>query len=91
MATSVKMDEETKSRLEELQAEVKLATGEKVTQQELLSKLVAQAWESREAFVDSFRETHVPLSEAEREAFHRGTISSGVETGEEDIDEVLYE
>lgn len=91
MATSVKMDEETKSRLEELQAEVKLRTGEKVTQQEVLEKLVAQAWESRDEFVDSFRETDIPLSEAEREAFHRGTISSGVETDEDDIDEIIYE
>lgn len=32
MATSVKMDEDTKSRLERLQAEIRLETGQKVTQ-----------------------------------------------------------
>lgn len=90
MATAVKMGEEAKSRLEELQAEIKLRTGKKVTQQEILSRLVADAYESKSAFVDTFRETTVPLSEAEREAFHSGMFSSGVETDEDDIDDILY-
>lgn len=90
MATAVKMDEEAKSLLEELQAEVKLETGKKVTQQELLSRLVEDAYESKSEFVDSFRETTVPLSDEEREAFHSGMFSSGVETDEDDIDDVLY-
>lgn len=32
----------------------------------------------------------VPLSDAEIEGMHRGRISSGVETDEADIDEILY-
>ena len=40
MGTSVEMDEETSSRLEELQAQIKLETGRKVSQQELLRRLV---------------------------------------------------
>lgn len=32
MATAVKVDEDAKSRLEELQAEIRLRTGETVTQ-----------------------------------------------------------
>ena len=44
MTTSVKMDEETKSQLEELQAKIKLETGRKVTQQELLRRLVDDAY-----------------------------------------------
>ena len=90
MATSVKMDERTKSRLEELQAEIRLATGEKVTQQELLERLVEDVYESKGEFIDSFRETTVPLSEEAIEQFHSGTTASGVETDEEDIDEILY-
>ena len=90
MATAVKMDEETKSTLEELQAEIKLKTGKKVTQQEVLSRLVESVSESRSEFVDSFRETSVSLSEEEIEQFNKGMISSGVETDEEDIDEILY-
>jgi hypothetical protein len=90
MATAVKMDEETKSKLEELQAEIKLKTGKNVTQQEVLSRLVESAVESRSEFVDSFRDTPEALSDEEVRQFNEGMISSGVETGEEDIDDVLY-
>lgn len=90
MATAVKMDEETKSQLEELQAEIKLKTGEKVTQQELLARLVQSAVDSRSEFVDSFRDVSTSLSDAEFEAFDSGTVSSGVETDEVDIDDILY-
>jgi len=90
MATAVKVDEDAKARLEELQAEIRLRTGEKVTQQELLTRLIDDAYESREEVIDSFRNTTVPLSEAEKDAMRAGRISSGVETDEEDIDEILY-
>ena len=90
MATAVKVGEEAKSRLEELQAEIRLRTGEKVTQQELLSRLIDDAYESRDEVIDSFRKATVPLSDGEIEAMGRGRISSGVETDEEDVDEILY-
>jgi hypothetical protein len=90
MATAVKVDEDAKSRLEELQAEIRLRTGEKVTQQDLLTRLIDDAYESRDEVIDSFRKSTVPLSEAEKEAMREGRISSGVETDEEDIDEILY-
>ena len=51
MATAVKMDEETKSKLEELQAEIKLKTGKKVTQQDVLARLVESVSESRSEFI----------------------------------------
>jgi hypothetical protein len=89
MATAVKMDEDTKSKLEELQAEIKLRTGRKVTQQELLERLVDSAYGSRAEFVDSFRTTG-SLSPEDVDAFNRGQISSGVRTDEADIDEILY-
>ena len=91
MATAVKMDEETKSQLEALQAEIKLKTGEKVTQQEILAKLVESAVESRSEFIDSFRSGTTALTDEEIEQFNEGRISSGVETDEADIDEILYE
>lgn len=90
MATAVRMDEETKSHLEELQAEIRLRTETKVTQQEILERLVEDAYESKSAFVDSFRSTTVPLSEAEKEAMAEGRFSSGVQTDEDDVDDVLY-
>ncbi len=90
MATSVKMDDDTKSRLERLQAEIRLKTGKRVTQQEVLARLVERAIESKTDLVDSFREERVPVPEEDREAFHDGMVSSGVTTSEEDIDDVLY-
>jgi len=90
MTTAVKMDDEAKSKLEELQAEIKLRTGNKVTQQEILSRLIESAIESRSEFIDSFRSGTVALDDDELEAFNQGMISSGVETDEEDIDEILY-
>ena len=90
MATAVKMDRESKSKLEDLQAEIKLKTGTKVTQQEILARLLDSAMESRAEFIDSFRDGPASLSEAEIEQFNRGTIASGVETTEEDIDDILY-
>ena len=90
MPTAVKMDGETKSKLEALQAEIKLKTDQKVTQQKILARLVEHAFESKAELIDSFRPERVPVTEAEREAFHEGMVASGVETSEEDIDDILY-
>lgn len=90
MGTAVKVEEEAKSRLEELQAEIRLRAGESVTQQELLSRLIDDAYESHEEFVDSFRESAVPLSDEEKAAMQGGQFSSGTETDEDDLDEILY-
>jgi len=90
MATSVKIDETVKSRLEELQARIKLETGRKVTQQELLDRLVTDAYDDREEFVRGFRDEYEPPTDEEIEVLLTPTISSGVETDEDDIDEVLY-
>ena len=90
MATSVKVDDRTKDRLERLQAEIRLQTGRKVTQQEILTRLVERAIESKAELIDSSRESPFPLSDEEREQFHEGMGSSGVETTEDDIDDIVY-
>jgi CHASE3 domain sensor protein len=90
MSTAVQVDEDAKSKLEELQAEIKLKTGKKVTQQEILTQLIESAVESKTEFVDSFRDGARSLSEREIEALNQGRFASGVETDEEDIDEILY-
>lgn len=90
MATSVKMDERTKDRLERLQAEIKLETGRKVTQQELLKQLLDSAYESRSEFIDSFRDEWDGLSDDEIDRLLSGTVDSGNPVEEDEIDDVLY-
>lgn len=90
MTTSVKMDEETKSYLERLQAEIRLKTDRQVTQQDLLARLVEDAYESKADLIESFRETTVPVDDEARRRFHEGTFDSGKTTEESDIDEILY-
>lgn len=48
------MDEATKSRLEELQAEIKLETGKRVTQQELLDRVLYAHHDTDAARHDDF-------------------------------------
>lgn len=90
MTTAVKVADAAKSRLEELQAEIRLRTGRNVTQQELLTRLIDDAYASRAAVIDSFRESTVPLSAAQKDAMQEGRFRSGSETDEGDIDEILY-
>ncbi|WP_049929141.1 hypothetical protein [Halopiger goleimassiliensis] len=91
MATSIKVTDATKSRLEELQAEIRLETGTNVTQQELLERIVTDSYESKDELIDSFRDEFEPLSAEEIDQWLSETVSSGVETAEADIDDVLYD
>lgn len=90
MSTSIKVTDRTKSRLERLQAEIRLETGRTITQQELLDRIVSRTYDSKDALIESFREEFEPLSDVETEAWLSGTVASGIETDEEDIDDVLY-
>jgi hypothetical protein len=91
MTPSVNVDEETKERLEELQAAIRLRTGRAITQTELLGQIVDRGYESRKEVIDSFKESTVPLSESEKAAMQQGRFSSGNETSESDVDGVLYD
>ncbi|WP_254864075.1 hypothetical protein [Halovivax gelatinilyticus] len=90
MTTSVKVTDTTKSRLEELQAEIRLETGRNVTQQELLERIVTGTHASTETVIDSFRDEFEGLPEKEIDRWLSDTIDSGIETNEDDIDDVLY-
>jgi len=91
MATSVKLGEDAKDKLEQLQAELRLERGQKVSQQELLDRIVSREFESKEALFDSFADDFEGLSDEDIEAFLSNTFDSGVETTEDDIDRILYE
>jgi predicted transcriptional regulator len=92
VATSIKIGEDTKDRLEQLQAEIKLETGRKVTQQELLDRIVAREFESKAALLDSFRDEWEGLSATEIEAWLAGPTPSA-DSGDPslgDHDEQIY-
>ena len=91
MSTSIKISERAKSKLEELQAEIRLETGKKVTQQELLDRLVEESYESKDEVVDSYRDDFDGLSQEEIDQWLSGTSDWGTETSEEDVDEILYD
>lgn len=90
MSTSVKVTDTTKSQLEELQAEIRLETGQNVTQQELLERIVTDTYESKDELIESFRDDFESLSDEEIDQWLSGTVDSGVETNEDEIDDVLY-
>lgn len=86
MATSVKMRDADKERLDRLQAVILAETGEKLTQQELLSRLLNLA-EGRWPML-----VHRP-TEATAEQIEELLalpMDTGQETTEEEIDEILY-
>lgn len=86
----MKIDEGTKSRIEELQARIKIETGKKVTQEEVLEKVVSHAMSTEDEIIESFKELSVPLSDDEIDDFHEGISDWDEDLGEDEIDEVLY-
>lgn len=91
MTTSVKVSDDAKSLLEELQAEIRLETGRKVSQQELLDRMIRRSFETKAELIDSFRESKVPLSEEEIDEYLSYTFSSDEPIDEDDIDRILYD
>jgi len=90
LGTTVRMREEDKQKLERLRAMATLATGQKVSQEELLGAVLDDALSHGESFLaESFGEPK-SLSEEDFEKL-LGLVSDwGVETRSQDIDRVLY-
>lgn len=91
MAPLVPINEDTKTTLDDLRVAIREETGTNVTRKALLAKLVASAADSRSELVDSFRDGTEMLTDDELAQFDEGRISSGIETDEDDIDDILYE
>lgn len=90
VTTSVKIREDTKRRLERLQADLASLFGQDLTFQELLDAVakVSEADPARVAAVNS--RVKLPLSAAARRRVLSRAWDWGVEDTERDIDEVLY-
>lgn len=86
MATSVKMTEEDKHRLDRLQGELMVHTGRRVSQQELLSRLLNLGEAERERLLE---EGTIPMSAHEIDLMSHLCVDSHKRTREEDIDRAV--
>jgi hypothetical protein len=76
-----------KKEFERLQSELSLKFGKKITQQELLSRIIELVKDSKE---DIIHLNILPLSEEEIEKIRNLQSDWGVETTEEELDDILY-
>jgi ATP-dependent Zn protease len=63
MTPSVYIAETTQDRLQRLREEITLETGQKVTQEDLLERIVEQSYEARRTLIDSYRDEWEGLAE----------------------------
>ena len=90
LGTTVRVREEDKEKLERLRAMATLASGQKVSQEELLGAVLDDALSHGESFLaESFGERRT-LTGKEFEKLLDLISDWGVETGSGEIDEVLY-
>jgi hypothetical protein len=90
LGTTVRVRDEDKEKLERLRARATLASGQKVSQEELLGAVLDDALSHGESFLAEAFGERKPLSGKEFEKL-LGLVSDwGVETSSREIDEILY-
>ena len=88
MATSVKMRDVDKRRLDRLQGALTLRSGRKVSQEELLSWLLNMGERNQEQL---YADGPKPMTEKEITAMSRLSVRTGIRTREEEIDAAVAE
>jgi len=88
MATSVKMRDRDKRRLDRLQGELTLRRGRKLSRQELLSWLVSLGESEMERLL---KDATRPMTEREIASMERLIVDTGVRTRETEIDRAAAE
>ena len=86
MATSVKMRDEDKRRLDRLQGEVVARGGRRISQQDLLARLLDIAESEKERLL---QDTSPPMTKREIAVMRRLCVHTGIATREEDIDRIV--
>ena len=90
LGTTVRVRDEDKEKLERLRVMAVLATGQKVSQEELLGVVLDDALSHGESFLTERFGHRKPLSEKDFEKI-LGLVSDWrVETSSREIDEILY-
>lgn len=91
MTTSIKVDNETKNKIEQLRAKILLNTGQKITQQQLVGLLTEWGVKNLEAIEQLILDQPTILSGDERREYHKFRKSTGFRTSSKEIDSLLYE
>lgn len=86
MATSVKMRERDKRRLDRLQGELTVRRGRKMSQQELLAWLLQLGEAEKHRLAE---DAGRPMTDREIAAMERLVVRTGIRTREEEIDRVV--
>ncbi len=90
MTTSIKVDDETKHKIEQLRAQLLLNTGQKITQQQLVGLLTEWGMNNLEKIEQVVLDQPTILSEDERKAYQKFRKTTGVRTSSKEIDKFLY-
>ena len=90
MSTTVRVDDDVKAELDRLQGLVQMETGQRLSQSELLARLVRYAHRRPEIVLDESKPWTPPTIEQLARLFEK-VRDWGVETDVSKIDEVLYE
>ncbi|MCD6528865.1 hypothetical protein J7L06_01035 [Candidatus Bathyarchaeota archaeon] len=90
MSTSVKISVECKRLLERLQARLVIATGKKMSQQELLDTLVKLSMEKEDELIKRIAGVKIPLPSEDVDKLMSLPADWGIETREEEVDLYLY-
>ncbi len=90
MPTTVKIDSEFKKEIDKLQAKVTIKTGEKITQQELLVRIIKFVIGNEEDFFKNFIFDWKTLPDTEWEKMKTFITDFGKITKESTIDKEIY-
>jgi len=91
MATTIKIDDVTKSRFDKLQARILVETGKKLTQQEILELLLEHAEKDEEEIILRLSGIKFPPSTEERERILSLQCDFGFDTSMVNEDKIIYE
>jgi hypothetical protein len=91
MTTTIKIDEDTKSKFDKLQARILVETGKKLTQQEILELLLEHAEKDEEEIILRLSGIKFPPSPEDRKRILSLQIDFGFDTSRPNEDKIIYE
>ena len=90
MTTSIKVDDSTKNKIDQLQAQILLQTGRKITQQQIVELLANWGIQNLDTLKNILLDKPIILTDAEIVEYKKFRVSTGVKTDSGTIDQILY-